>query len=110
MRDATGSRPLRQQHHGQAAQGCRDRTHHDTPHAVASPHRRGPEPLLRGPRDRTPGDPLRHRHGGRRRQRESRRRPLPQQRALPVNDDLVYVELVPTEPLDLSMLFAAEAA
>jgi len=27
-----------------------------------------------------------------------------------VNDDLVYVELVPTEPLDLSMLFAAEAA
>jgi len=27
-----------------------------------------------------------------------------------VNDDLVYVELAPTEPLDLSMLFAAEAA
>jgi len=27
-----------------------------------------------------------------------------------VNDDLVYVELAPTEPLDLSMLFEAEAA
>jgi len=27
-----------------------------------------------------------------------------------VNDDLTYVELAPTEPIDLSMLFEADAA